>query len=222
MSQQIEDWDFLIQKKIKKVFKHNDTVIDIGANTGTYTNFFKNFISEEGKIFCYDISEFCINILKSLQFPENIIIEHLAISNKDEKIKTFHGGIFGVHGCNIIGFNAAETKTELMGEVESKRLDSIFDSDTKIKLIKIDVEGAENMVLEGMEKIADNVELILLECHHQKDWKQTIEYINKYKFKVYDFQSNLILDELPENRLYQILLIKEDKLDHYKKTLINE
>ena len=57
-----------------------------------------------------------------------------------------------------------------MGEIESIRLDTLLKHEEKIKLIKIDVEGAELLVLDGIKNIIDKVEYILVECHLENDW----------------------------------------------------
>jgi hypothetical protein len=54
-------------------------------------------------------------------------------------------------------------------------------------LIKIDVEGAELMVLEGLEKIINKVDYILVECHLNKDWDLIKNLlINKYKLTCFN------------------------------------
>jgi FkbM family methyltransferase len=56
-----------------------------------------------------------------------------------------------------------------MGKTESIRLDTFLKYIEHINLIKIDVEGAELMVLEGLENIINKVDYILVECHLNKD-----------------------------------------------------
>jgi len=52
-----------------------------------------------------------------------------------------------------------------------------------INLIKIDVEGAELLVLKGMYKTIDKVEFLLVECHLDEDW-DTIRNILLNDFKL--------------------------------------
>ena len=60
----------------------------------------------------------------------------------------------------------------------------IFKDIEHINLIKIDVEGAELMVLEGIENIIHKVDNILVECHLNKDWGLIKDLLlTKYKLQ---------------------------------------
>lgn len=217
----MDNWDKFIQKKIKKLIKHNDTIVDVGVNFGVYLDFFNTLISEEGRIFCYDLNEICISSLKSNYKQEHISIEQIAISDSDGSSFYYDGGRFGYHGTNIVGVNAANDVTTKLGSIETKRLDTIFKETEKINLIKIDVEGAELKVLDGMVTIFDKIDYILLECHHDNDWEKILKIINKNNFVIFDLENNNIKTENPANRIYQILLINQKKLEDFKKANIS-
>ncbi len=91
---------------------------------------------------------------------------------------------------NIIGHDMNFVENPIAGKVESIRLDTFFSNEESIKLIKIDVEGAEKFVLEGLEKIIYKTKYILVECHLQQDWDIIKDLIiKKYELTCIDLEN---------------------------------
>jgi hypothetical protein len=71
-------------------------------------------------------------------------------------------------GCRVLGYSSL-IKTQTLGtgtseiEVEVLPLDDLVQATDRVDLVKIDVEGSELLVLEGMKRIiADNHELAII------------------------------------------------------------
>jgi len=154
---------------IKNLIKQNDVLVDIGANEGEYTDFFKNVLNGTGKIYSVELYPSTYQgLVNKYENNTNIIVLNNAVCDKDEPIEYFEG--VNSQTNNIIGHDMNFKSNSKVGMIDGLRLDTLLKNEDKIKLIKIDVEGAELRVLKGMVGIIDKVDGILLECHLDEDW----------------------------------------------------
>jgi len=139
-------------KVIADTLSPGDTFIDIGANAGFFTLLASSCVGESGKVFAFEPvpsmnKRITDNI--SLNSMKNITVHSSAVSNKKDVLSLFEGpdGHKGISSLRPIDNSAATLK------VNTAPLDSYIDSFKSIKLIKIDVEGAEQLALEGMQQV---------------------------------------------------------------------
>jgi FkbM family methyltransferase len=126
------------------------TVIDVGANVGWYTVIGSKLVGKNGRVIAFEPEPENFAILKQNVIAngcDNVILEQKALSNVagditlylDEANKGKHSTVFDSKGKVI--------------KVEALRLDDYLENRfKKVDFVKIDVEGAEPMVLEGMQR----------------------------------------------------------------------
>ena len=147
--------------------KNPKTIIDIGANIGLYTqHLHKKFPSAE--YFLFEPSKVNADILtKKFNFNNKIQVFNKAASNYNGKSE-----LFSVTSGNPLNslikqdfFHDEVTKFNFSEETEVVRLDSqnFFKKLEKIDYIKIDTEGNEYNVLEGLGKDIKKCKLIQFE-----------------------------------------------------------
>lgn len=137
---------------VRSQVKHGDTVLDIGANIGYYSLIFAELVGDTGKVYAFepDPSNFallCQNI--ELNDYDNIEPIQKAVSN--------HNSLLNLHLCeDNYGMHRIYDSiccTEHV-EVEAIRLDDFFaDFNGTIDFIKMDIEGAEYVALQGMQQL---------------------------------------------------------------------
>jgi FkbM family methyltransferase len=147
----------VIQKPFEiKVFKENikegDVVLDIGANIGYYTLLAAKIVGKEGKVFAFEPEEKNFFQLKEnvrINNYQNVILIKKAVSEKNGKLKFYlHEGDATMHSF------FSENKSTKWIEVETVSLDNFFKGKKiKIDFIKMDIEGAEFLALQGMKRI---------------------------------------------------------------------
>lgn len=169
----------------KQICKANDTIIEIGANIGTHTQYFSKAVGDKGKVFAFEpqrvvFQTLCANI--ALNSMTNVYTYQMALG-KEEKtivIPPFDynkEGNFG--GISVDSFNSGEP-------VEQKTLDSLIDYFQSVKFMKIDVEGMEKEVLEGSQKIINKFKPILyVENDRQEKSSELIKYIQSLGYELY-------------------------------------
>ena len=97
-----------------------------------------------------------------------------------------------------------------IGSIQSIKLDTLLHNENSIDLVKIDVEGAEIKVLEGLSKIHNRINHLLIECHFDKDWGRIKDLLlNEYNFLCYDLSDKNNIDITTDKRAYQCLCKKK-------------
>ena len=168
-------------------FGKNDFIIDVGASIGDFYMCFDKEINYYG----YEPSSEAFSTLEYNVKNKNLY--NLAVSNSDNKsVDFFLTDIFGA--SSILPFNKYTNKKFTKKTiVETITLDSIIDQiQNKIKLIKIEAEGLEPEVLEGLKKNINNVEYISIDCGERGIEKKSTKtdcssYLIKNNFKIIDY-----------------------------------
>ena len=154
---------------IGQYLQPNDIFIDIGANFGLHTVYAAKLVGEKGRVFAFEPVAKHLNLLnKNISLShvrERVEIVSSALSNSQESSLTFYlppeEEIAVTASLSAEGNNLQEIK------VANARLDDYWTNiDREVKLIKIDVEGAELEVLRGAERLLKRWKpKLLIEVH---------------------------------------------------------
>lgn len=143
--------------------KNGMTVVDVGANIGYYTLLAAKLVGPSGKVYAFEPEPKNFSILSkniSINNFRNVVVLPKAASDKNDKAFLYLSETNN-EGHRI--YNLGEGRKKI--EIESVSLDDFFvGQEEKIDFIKIDVEGAEMAVLEGMRHILKcnrNIKIII-------------------------------------------------------------
>ena len=153
-------------EEFKNYCKAGMNVLDIGANIGVYTMLAAKIVGPQGKVFAYEpYPNNCTLIRKSIMENQfnNINLFQNAVSNKEEFIL-----LDSEPGGSNCGSNSMSTNvdSDYVPEVivQSVTIDNSLSTQTKIDLIKIDIEGFEGLAIQGMMKtLTNNRPIIFME-----------------------------------------------------------
>lgn len=182
-------FDFDILPKMKE-----EVFADIGSYTGdTVLDFIKCYGENSyKKIYCYEITTDIIPTLKNnLINYKNIEIKSLAVSNKSKTLYIDE---------NSTSNSANKTKNKGKIKIEAKSLDE--DIKEKISLIKMDIEGDEELALMGAKKhIQNDTPKLLISLYHNNNHyfklpKLIYSYNKNYKFYLRNYGGNLYPTEI--------------------------
>lgn len=133
-----------------KLLNDGDTIFDIGANIGWYSNHLaKKF--PNSTIYSFEpIPETFnqISVNTELNGATNIRLNNLALSSKKEKLTFYYSpNVTGASSSQNITENQSMTKLEL----EAETIDNFISTNSidKLDFVKCDVEGAEYFVYQG-------------------------------------------------------------------------
>ena len=191
-----QEWEPNETKILQNIIKENMNVVDIGAHIGYYTILFSKWVGKKGKVFSFEPETDNFQLLKkniNANKANNVIALQKAISNQNEPKNLFLAEENkGDHQIIDLGENRTQTK------IECVKLDLTIVSEYKIDVIKMDIQGAEMLAIEGMDKILDNNSkmTILLEF-----WP--------YGIKKSGFEPKNLFDKL-EEKGFKVFLIDEE------------
>jgi len=152
-------------KFICKLLKYGDTTIDVGANVGLMSLVFAKCIGKSGKVFSFEPepnnNASLLNNINLNSFS-NISVSNSALSNKKDVLK-FYLSNDNNSGTHSLYYNAEKLSKDFI-EVQALPFDEfIVGKDiSEIKLIKIDVEGAELDVIDGMKMTLQSLKPVLI------------------------------------------------------------
>lgn len=163
---------------LKKVDLESQTIIDIGGHIGYHSMCFAKLTGKKGKVYVFEPNVFNVERMelifgKNRDISDNISINKFALSDSQgtatfnfsqniDNSTSFGGYIEGSYKplsddvYEKAGFTSMEVKVDTLDNfVTEKKI-------TNLKLIKIDVEGAEHKVLEGGRKTLESLKPIIL------------------------------------------------------------
>ena len=194
--------------KYLKKYKNNFIFIDVGANYGVYTFMFGG-VSE----FTYAIEPIpeCIDYIDKGYINKNIeFINKVASNNTESKILNIpienNQKVYGRSSLNN-NFNKFEQIIS-----ESFKLDELLENikrlNSELLFIKIDVEGHENLVIEGTSelfKYKKSILLIEIESRHNEKYQDLIENLTENKFVAYYVKKNKLIKIEDLNEFIEIM-----------------
>jgi FkbM family methyltransferase len=139
-----------VTEKILKIKNGNSgLMVDVGANYGYYSLLWASE-NENNKVICFEASPRNIhaleNNIKNNNLTQNVIIEKLAVSDQTCKVNFDLGPKDQTGWGGISATNNGETTIE----IDAISLDEYFkDKTEQIKILKIDTEGADYLVIKG-------------------------------------------------------------------------
>ena len=156
--------DFDTEKEVISHFindlQKDDVLYDIGANAGIYSAFSGRKLSK-GKVIAFEPHPVVVPALyHNLQINcKNFEAVQLAASNRT-----------GFGKMQVTASTGADTKAEGGINIPLRELSDVIEKE-ELKpptVAKIDVEGAEGEVLEGLGEYISELELLYIELHQQK------------------------------------------------------
>lgn len=138
---------------MEKNLRNTDTFVDVGANKGDFS---------------LHAARFCKNVYSIEPHPENLMwLRKSILLNEFQNIEviegcaTTHSGLVDLSIGVKSGYHSLMRKSAESISVNAFRLDDVISGDSLV--LKIDVEGAEKLVLEGAQNILKRTRAILLD-----------------------------------------------------------
>ena len=147
----------------KNKIKNGDIVVDIGANIGYFTLLMAKLVGNNGKTFSFEPEPKNFTILSKnviINNYKNVVLEKKGVSDYNGTSKFFLSSEnTGMHSLHKVDNKGKEIDIDVIKLDDYFIIEGLVD---RISMIKIDVEGAELQVLNGMTKILKNGKLKLL------------------------------------------------------------
>jgi FkbM family methyltransferase len=146
------EWESGESAEFRRLVRPGDTVIDVGANIGWYTLLSSSLVGPLGRVIAFEPAPPSLELLRknvAANRAANVVVESKALSDKRGSITLHINAVNRGHHSVLV-----DSEQEGAVEVEMLPLDEYLRGrSAEIGLIKIDVEGAEGLVLAGMKEI---------------------------------------------------------------------
>jgi FkbM family methyltransferase len=142
---------------LEEVLSPGKTFVDAGANVGIYTLAASRIVGKTGRVFAFEPSMQSLPALQrniALNRLTNVVAFPVALSHVTAAAKLYHGPN---PSLNSLGKETAWS--EESEEITTERLDDILERACidHVDVIKVDVQGAEELVLRGARKVLSSM-----------------------------------------------------------------
>lgn len=156
---------------IRKCLRAGDTACDIGANKGGFIYWMSRWAGVSGRVVAFEPQEelaiYLRRVCKGLTLS-NVSVEAKAVGERTGEAILYVPGDSGISPGASVNRRLPEREACRSLSVPLVSLDEYFSGDNRVKVLKIDVEGAERQVFEGARRIlAEQSPLLVFECENR-------------------------------------------------------
>jgi FkbM family methyltransferase len=202
---------FLMQKEVKKGM----TFYDVGANIGEFALFAANLVGAEGKVCAFEPMN---DTFKTLQenvainnYQKRVLPYNIALSDHQGEADLFAATEYTALGSMEDGFHTMYAQDDRSVFVHKTRLETMDDMQKELPapdFLKVDVEGAELLVLKGALKTLEKSHpKILLEFNKDTfeaagyTQQEVLDLLKRFGYKFYTIENRGKLLPLDESNL---------------------
>lgn len=143
---------------IKNVVKPGMRVVDIGANIGFYSLMFSDLVGSQGEVHCFEPEKNnFLNLTNICKGRKNIILNNMAVGKENRNINLYVSDDLNV---DHLTYATNDKRKEL--KIRCVSIDSYLKKENEIDFIKIDTQGFEYHVVQGMKNTLQKAKKIVL------------------------------------------------------------
>ena len=150
------NWEMNITNLFTKVIHPGNVVLDVGANFGFYTVVAADAVGPRGKVYAIEAGPTNFGILRRNilinAFNDRVTAFHNAALNERKEVQLFQQEIYA-GGHSVFVADPKDSKYQRIA-IQGVPIDDLIPEGT-VDVVKIDVEGCEGLVFQGMTKLLE-------------------------------------------------------------------
>ncbi len=163
-------WDPALTGFIQSNLSLNDVFIDVGAHVGYFTLLASRRVGPGGRVLSIEPNPFALDQLRqnvARNDLHNVLVEHTACGESRAVVQLYlhtesNSSMASLYSGSAVGSTGVEVPCTTLDDLCQER------GVRRVRLVKVDVEGAELFVLRGMRRIMRELRpAIVLELHPQ-------------------------------------------------------
>ncbi|MDR0632434.1 MAG: FkbM family methyltransferase [Holosporaceae bacterium] len=212
-------WEPHVTNYLVKNVKHNEVVIELGANIGYHTVLMAKLVSPLGRVYSYEVNDevydFAKMSLRMNDLSHIVKMKNVGISDKTGEALLHYTPLNSSVPTNIgmahIDFAENGGKGELVKKVKMTSLDEDLPELKNVDWLRMDIEGSELPAIHGARRIIEsspNLKIVMewAPCYLEKfgDLSAFIDLLHNYGFIFYRIEDDGNLgDEMPKEKLLE-------------------
>ena len=187
----LTDYEPEMRKAIELATRPGQCAYDVGANVGVFSYQFASLVGPGGRVYAFEPepnNSQCLSRSIALNDTSNIVLDTRALGSAT-KTEMFdrRGGAFS---GRLVGTGSSHKPTKNLIQVETTSIDHLVEQEHYLApdVIKIDVEGNERLVLEGMRNTLErNKPVIICELHGHlgDDVEAVFRLLKEFNYNIY-------------------------------------
>ncbi len=161
---------------IERIVQPGWICADVGAHVGAITQLLAKLVGSTGVVVAFEAHPENAQVLRETTringWESRVRVENLAVSDGScDHLWLCPGRWRSSAEWNIVGHDVEGRKTEPELKVAATSLDAYFPPGSRLNFVKMDVEGAEALVLAGMKRLLRQTRpVVLIEFHDESGW----------------------------------------------------
>ena len=195
-------WEPNVTNYLISNVKPGDIVVECGANIGYYTTLLSKLVTKTGKVYAYDANSEVLQLadlsLKMNGLSDQVILKNSCVSDKygttKFKFMTLDPykfiGLCNVGTSHILANNEEKSyclfSSYTVRDVNTVTLDSDLQDVKQIDWLRMDIEGAEILAIQGAKRLIDsspNIKIIMEWSPRMMKRYGNVEELIDYLFK---------------------------------------
>lgn len=186
---------------LKREIRKGDIVIEPGVNVGFITAVLSGLVGNNGRIIALEPSKICYNKIKNYLVKPNITLLNKALAEKDGQANFTDKDIVISHGYSTLSEFTEKEDNDNEYAIDTTSIDSLFASYSlaTIRLVKLDIEGAELKALQGASNALSKraIDFILVETTFDEKYdsvnREIGELLKGYGYSPFLMESNSLV-----------------------------
>jgi len=204
-------YEYWKTKLFFNIVKEGMTIVDIGAHNGYFSLLFAKLMNDKGNVLSFepDLNN-CFWFRKSIQVNGRRCIKlfQYTLSDREGSVDFYRGKTSGMGSL----FLSSDTEEKVI-TVKTRKLDNVLKDEgiNKVDLIKIDVQGADLLVLKGAERTLkrQNIKLAMdVDVKSLEERNQVFDFLGSCGFKMFRISKELTPIEKIDERTRDIYAMK--------------
>jgi len=149
---------------LERVLSPGKVFVDAGANFGIYTLLASKIVGEAGRVISFEPSSRVFPVLRrniALNGFKNVLAFHVALTDKPGRARLYYHAAVG---CDSLGKDASFEQDARAEDVSTESLDNVLKQSSvgRVDVIKMDVQGAEELALRGAIEIVTSTRPVVI------------------------------------------------------------
>ena len=176
----VEPYEPELTGAIERIVEEAWTCVDVGAHVGNITETLARLVGTQGRVVAFEAHPANAAELRARfrQEPGVEIVNAAVGDGTSDRLALYAGRHDHSTEWNVVGHDVDGVPTRRELEVDAVSLDSWFPPTSAVHFIKIDVEGAEGLVLAGMRRLLrEQRPVVAIEFHDEDGWARRRELL---------------------------------------------